>query len=179
MYDSYVGRFRNLDYLEHELDELNQEPLMRVLLRCIDSLRMRGLEGSHDPAGTGMPLWMQLLLSKFNAPALLKAGDKLQLEEKDGAMRVKHLESGRVVTPWAKVRGTGDTLIRTLQGVRGRWGEFIDLSRSVHPPLPALVQPSDKLKVLRDGTLQHVGSRQRLPRTDAPRAALPPAVLVS
>ena len=63
----------------------------------------------------------------------------------------------------------------TLQGVLGRWGEFIDLSRSVHPPLPALVQPGDKLKVLRDGTLQHVVSRQKLPRTDAPRAALPPA----
>ena len=168
--------FRNVAESEYELDELNEQPIMQALLRGVDSLRRRGLEGRDGVSG--MPLWMHQLHAKLDAPALLKAGDTLRVEA-SGTIVTQLVRDasglavdGRAVGLW-QARPLLTPLTVTLQGVMGRWGEFIDLSRSVHPPLPALVQPGDKLKVLKDGTLEHVGSRQKLPRTDAPRAALP------
>ena len=170
--------FRNVAESEYELDELNEQPIMQALLRGVDSLRRRGLEGRDGTSG--MPLWMHQLHAKLNAPALLKAGDTLRVEA-SGTIVTQLVRDasgltvdGRAVGLW-RARPLPTPRLVTLQGVMGRWGEFIDLSRSVDPPLPALVQPGDKLKVLRDGTLQHVGSKQKLPRTDAPRAVLPPA----
>ena len=170
--------FRNVAESEYELDELNEQPIMQALLRGVDSLRRRGLEGRDGTSS--MPLWMHQLHAKLDAPALLKAGDTLRVEA-SGTIVTQLVRDasglavdGRAVGLW-RARPLPTPLTVTLQGVMGRWGEFIDLSRSVHPPLPALVQPGDKLKVLRDGTLQHVGSKQKLPRTDAPRAVLPPA----
>ena len=167
--------FKNVAENEYELDELNQQPLMQALLRAIDGLRRRGLEGCE--AANGMPLWMHHLRLKFDAPALLKAGDSLQLET-DG--RVTHRSSdGKITTvvPWGKLRPLNVPLTVTLQGVMGRWGEFIDLGQTVHPPLPPLVRPGDTLRVAKDAAgpdefLLHVSSGQKLQRTDDPRVPL-------
>ena len=48
-----------------DLDELNRQPVMSVLLRCIEQLRTRGLEGRDEG---GMPIWMGRLLEKMSSP---------------------------------------------------------------------------------------------------------------
>ena len=117
---SYVADF--------ELDELNRQPVMITLMRCVSQLSVRNLTG-EDSAGSGMPFW----LSKLR----LKIGETSSLNTR--LLIAKLVHNMRHQLP----HGAPDSsaLEETRKALLGRGRSVVEMARLLKMEAPAAHPP--------------------------------------